>query len=617
VTPQQPPLFRTLSKEELSRLPPEQQKAYRDKQNQHQHQMFFAHTSRLSEEVRRTSPNLYPIIMDATSRARIVKILTAPVTKQMLTRFNVFLYHYYLMTRDSDAVKQLLSYKMHLLPQYSPVSVKAGTWEAAEQFSVSVDYVEAAVKDLQARFNHVMSRVGPQQPAANVLNVSSPSDATGSHPLSADNLKKHQDMQAAQRAKRPAQEAPPAPTASRPPFTFTEGSPRGHGTPRYAPAKQGLQQEDLKLPSKRQKKTHQDNSASTPVGGPVTPTTSPEAAKVKLAHERPFKCTVAGCEFQEQGFAAKNELDKHLATVHKPVEEHIADPLAFFLESLREGLGLDESGQLKTKLKLGTSMAPEPQKTLGKNAGLGSKPATPAPAPSAVAMARGLSQISGPNDASSNPLQLAVGKGRQTNDSPSVPVADIQGWNNGSVSISDLQNTFGNLVNTGPRVSLNHHDPLIVNNDMGEFVDQFMESEAWNKMQETAVKGDTPSSKATESPAQHSDQGPGSSDISKGDELFIKIGPEDTELAESWALPELRLSPEVGAGGEDETEQWMKMDPEDVSTEDVDVTMEMDFEWNEVDWDKMLAEQEAGKTAAGTRTGNGNRNPKGRGKDQR
>ncbi len=597
-TGQSGPASRVLSKEEVSRLPPEQQKAFREKQNQHQSQMFFTHAARLTEEVRRASPSLQPLAMDANSRARIVKVLTAPGTQHMLTRFNGFLYQYFLMTRDSETIKQLLSYRLHLIPQYTPASVKAGTWEPADQFSITADHAETAVKDLLAHFTHVMTRVNQQQPAAH---AASPSDATGSHPLSADNLKKHQDMQAAQRAKRPAQEVPPAPTASRPPFTFTDASPRGQGTPRYAPSgvKQGLQQEDLKLPSKRQKKTHHDNAATTPIGGQATPIMSPQAIKVKVPDELPFRCAVAGCDLHDKGFATRTELDNHVEIAHRPVEEHIADPLAFFLESMREGLGLDENGESEPQPDV--LKAPAMQKTFSKTTGLVSKPSTPAPA--ASAMTRGVSQVSGGvKDASPNPSQLAGAQARpNSSEKPAGTVTNTQAWNSSKVSLVDLHSTFGDLVSGAPRISLNHHDPLSASNDMAEFMDQFMESEAWTKMQETV---DTASSKATASPAQHSDRC--GSDISKGDDVFIKIGTEDTELAESWALPELRLEPvDVGDNevvkARDEVGEWLKMDFDDASiSNSMDISpetgdlsdgfvAEMDFEWKEVDWDKLLA----------------------------
>jgi hypothetical protein len=591
-----PAPLRGMSKEELSRLSPEQQKSYRSKQAQHQQQqMFLAHIARLTEEVRRTTPGLQPLSMDAPSRARIVKVLTAPLTKQMLTRFNGFLFHYFLMTKSLDAVKQLLSYKMHLFPQYTPASVRTTTWEPAEQFSVGADYAETAVKDLLARFSQVMSRVGPQQPAAN---AAPPPDANGSHPLSADNLKKHQDIQAAQRAKRPAQEVPPAPTASQPPFPFNDASPRGQGTPRYAPSglKQGLKQEDLKLPSKRQKKNHQDNTASTPVAGQVTPVMSPQATKIKKTQDMPFKCTVPRCEFHDKGFATKSELGNHSSTAHKPVEEHIADPLAFFFDSMRHGMGLDENGEAKVKLNPHTTKAPEMQRTASKIGGVGSKPPTPAPA--AVAMARNISQASGSKDASPKPPQSAGANSRPGSGNNGASAAAHAAWEASNVSMSDLQNTFGDLVSGAPRTSLTHHDPLAQSSDIGDFMDQFMESEAWTKIQETAVNVDVASTKATESPAQNSDRGQGSSDISKGDDLFIKIGAEDTELAESWALPELQIEPESGAEDTDEVDQWMKMDFGDVSTGDMDITHEMDFAWKEIDWDKVLAKQDKAAAVA-------------------
>jgi hypothetical protein len=405
-------------------------------------------------------------------------------------------------------------------------------------------------------------------------------------------LKKHQDMQAAQRAKRPAHEVPPAPTASQPPFTFNDASPRGQGTPRYAPVglKQGLKVEDLKMPSKRQKKTHQDNTASTPVGGQGTPAMSPQPVKMKKPDELLFKCPVGGCAFQDRGFATKSDLDNHAKTAHKPVEEHIADPLAFFLESVQDGLGLDKNCEPKAKPKTEIGKAPEMQKTLSKTATAGSKPQTTAP--SAAAMARGVSQASTSKVASPHLSHVAETKGLPGSENISGAATDHQAWDSSNVSLSDLRSTFGDLVSGAPRISLTQHDPLAASNDVLEFMDEFMESEAWTKMQETAVNVDAASSKATESPAQHSERGQGNNDMSKGDDVFIRIGTEDTELAESWALPELRLEPESEPGGTDETDEWLNMEFGDASTADVNVTGEMDFEWKEVDWDKLLAEQD-------------------------
>lgn len=594
---QQTPPFRVLSREELSRMSPEQQKAYRERHNQHQQQIFYAHMARLTEEVRRTSQALHPISMDAADRARIVKVLTAPGTKQMLVRFNALLFQYFLMTRNQEQVKQLLSYRIHLLSQYSSASIKANTWEPAEQFSITADYAEGAIKDVIAHFNHVlMSRAAPQQPAGS---APPPTEASGSHPLSADNLKRHQDMQAAQRAtKRPAQDVPPAPTASQPPFTF-ESSPRGQGTPRYAAAglKQGLKQEDLKLPSKRQKKNHQDNAASTPAGGHPTPAVSPQMMKGKKQDELPFKCAKVGCEYHDKGFTTKGDLDNHSNTVHKPVEEHIDDPLAFFLDSTRNGLGLDENGESRAKPTTQAPKAVELQKTASRGAGLASKPATPASA--GVAMARGVSQISGPKAGSPSLSHLTEAKSGPAKGTVGGASTDNAAWETSNVSLSDLQNTFGDLASKGPSVSLTQHDPLSANNDVADFMDQFMESDAWTKMQETAVNAEEASSKATESPAQLSDRGQGNSDMSKGDDLFIKIGAEDTELAESWALPELRIEPEANGECLDETDEWIKMDFGDVSTEDIANADDMDFEWKEVDWEKLLAEQDTATAVPG------------------
>ena len=188
------------------------------------------------------------------------------------------------------------------------------------------------MKDMLAKFQQVLeSRQQQQQPGGLRQPGSGPAQA---QPLTPENLRQLQAQNDAQRREsktkgQKGSDAPPAPTASQPPFAF--GDQRGHGTPKYAGA--GLKQEDLKLDPKRRKKNPPGTVASTPATnqGTPLPVSSPQQVKARKPEVLPFKCAVVDCDYHAKGFPSKNELDTHTKEAHQPKEEKIADPRAFFL----------------------------------------------------------------------------------------------------------------------------------------------------------------------------------------------------------------------------------------------------------------------------------------------
>ena len=220
-------------------------------QNQHnQQELIKKRIFELTSEVQSTMPvTLQNKSKDPDSRARILKVLTSDDTKNMLGRFDQLLGPYLLLTKDEAAVKRLISQRLYFLHQYKPNSIPTKVFEPQDNFSISADYAEGAMKEMIAKFQQTLEPT--QKPAALRHPGLPPSQAH--QPLSLEQLRQLQEQNEAQRKIKGAKltDAPAAPTATQPPFPM--GDSRGHGTPRYAT--QGLKQEDLKLdPSKKRKK---------------------------------------------------------------------------------------------------------------------------------------------------------------------------------------------------------------------------------------------------------------------------------------------------------------------------------------------------------------------------
>jgi Mediator complex subunit 15 len=571
-------------------------------QNQlNQQQAIKQRIIELNKEVQGTMPLIVlNKSMDPDSRARILKVLTSDDTKNMLGRFDQLLAPYLLLTKDDAAVKRLISQRLHFLHQYKPNSVPTKVFEPQDNFSISADYAEAAMKEMIAKFQQTLERT--QKPAALRHPGLPPSQAH--QPLSQENLRQLQEQNEAQRKIKGTKptDVPPAPTAPQPPFPI--GDSRGHGTPRYAT--QGLKQEDLKLdPNKKRKKNPPGTAASTPATnqGTPAPVASLEQTKAKKPEVNSFKCAVTGCEYQIKGFQTKNELDAHAKDAHKPPETPIADTKAFFIEQTRHGLGLDENGRplkkVDTQRMQEGSKAPLMQRSTTKasaaNVKMESKPSTPA------AMARHTSQTGNkagsPVSNSSKTPQLDSGKVAGDNSAgAAVTVAgnnvgaegpDTSLWDSSPINLSSLQETF-NDINMDGVMAL---DPGL---DIENLMDMYMQSDVWSKTRPelNAVPADDSSN---ESPAQNS-EGDGArqpshdSDTSKSaGETFVKVDDIDIlmpDVDESWMLPELAGQDKAFDADDDE---WMYV--QDVTFDQLNMSEDEGEPWKDIDWEKDLEGQ--------------------------
>lgn len=425
------------------------------------------------------------------------------------------------------------------------------------------------MKEMLAKFQQVLERTqlngGLRQPGV---------ESSQAQALTPENLRQLQAQEAQRReSKTKGQkgvEAPPAPTASQPPFPF--GDQRGHGTPKYG--REGLKQEDLKLdPSKRRKKNPPGTAASTPVTNHDTPVTiaSPQQTKAKKPEVLPYKCAATECEYHMKGFATKNELGVHTKEVH----ERVADPRAFFIESTRQGLGLDENGRAKKKM-------------------VESVPATPA------AMARGVSQngikVGTPASNVSKAPQLGAGASVGNNALSAAKaetlVTDL--WDDCPVTLLNLQDTFGDINMDGIM-------PYEGGADTGldSMMELYMQSDAWTKTQPQINKLPSDDS-SNKSPAENSEQDglaaqvSNDSDTSKsGDEFFVDltgVGNGDVKMDDSWELPDLPGLPAQDKPF-DADEEWINIG--DITFDETKMS-DQSFEgepWRDIDWEKELGAQ--------------------------
>ena len=152
---------------------------------------------------------------------------------------------------------------------------------------------------------------------------------------------------------------PAAPTTTQPPISFGFQSPPPNGVP-HQYGNQGFTADQLHIPEKKRRKINGPSAANTPVEKKATPGSSaspkvtkdaipPSVKPIPIAH----KCFVANCPISKP-FPTAEALAQHKRDAHEakePVVEEpaIEDPLAWALESIRIGLGLDEKGNMKPK----------------------------------------------------------------------------------------------------------------------------------------------------------------------------------------------------------------------------------------------------------------------------
>ncbi|MCJ1307114.1 hypothetical protein MMC25_000760 [Agyrium rufum] len=158
--------------------------------------------------------------------------------------------------------------------------------------------------------------------------------------------------------------APAAPTTAHAPFSFnTQSPPPPHGVPTYASP--GITQENLRLPPGKRRKKEPAPAAAQKESGSMTPASVAKALPATTAVT--YRCPVIGCSSAQAAFASADALRQHTRDAHETKEPVIENPLAWTLESMRIGLGLDEDGNLK--VKEGIASAPDMKKSTSAQGG--------------------------------------------------------------------------------------------------------------------------------------------------------------------------------------------------------------------------------------------------------
>ena len=374
-------------------------------------------------------------------------------------------------------------------------------YNPGDRFSISPEDLETLITNLKKFFAFVMAKMVQQknsimQAQGNQQSVQDrqtqpPSGGNqGQTPeLNAANLQQQQQaLQAQLKLQRNESHrhnrAPAAPTAAQPPFLLGAQSP--DGTPHaYGPTV--LTQDQLKFPPPKKRKPNQQGSAaSTPAQVQATPASSSSPQMVKIpspesqrqqAVPQTFKCAVGSCDVNKNGFASQAELTKHTTDVHEPKEPPVEDPLAWAMESVRLGLGLDVHGKMKPrkeepraenkaleapKMKLSASqqtqtpMKQEAATPTGQTAPPMSRAATqtgPSPASQMLKTPQASTHIKTPASATSG-VKLETGKADSkpkspaaattTKSPPTPPQPDL--WADSSISPASLSHYFSDLA---------------------------------------------------------------------------------------------------------------------------------------------------------------------------
>ena len=350
-------------------------------------------------------------------------------------------------------------------------------------------------------------------------------------PLNAKNLQQHQEefknqrQQIQHKAAGRGNQAPAAPTSSKPPFAFGAASPQG--VPLYASNEQPVQP---KLPPKKKHKGNQGGStASTPANNQSTPTavTSPkllkvnspqvnrkagqEAAKPPAEAQPIFKCPVAACDAHNTPFKTELDLKKHIFDVHEPKEPPIRDPLKFALETVALTVGLNQDGTRK-QVKEPAAAQPMARTPSKLSQALKSKP-------SAGPLARTATQTAGSSKMSPNPSQQKGTPQGAPNKAPTSSAMQAGGVSKQSKTASpDKSSDKEPTSQQSTPPSLLWADSSISPEDMRRCF------EGMAGLPGLSTKEDFSSLSSAHTPSTDSKTSPGhASDIGEGDKLMINL----------------------------------------------------------------------------------------------
>ena len=477
---------RALTKEEFNAMPDQQKQIY-------MRQAFGRRVAGLSRQVNATLPPRVPVNMDAATRNRMqAKLKSAPV-KEMLSRYDQFMFAYSQIDKTEAELAKLIKYKLQLIPLFDPRSIPDKSFVPNGSFHITADQLEDIINDLASKFQRTFAQLPktqvPQPPAQ----------------LTPENLSRL-EAQEQERKKSKGSNVPAAPTTTQPPFQF--GDTRGHGTPKYATP--GLKQEDLKMPAdlKRRKK-NQAGTPRTPVSAGTAPT--PQQPQKAQTAASSHNCNVEGCERQSQPFATQMELDQHNNSTHKIEVEPVTDPLAFLDASLREAFNLDENFK---QIKKPDFAKPAPMQRTASKASASLKGESRAGTPSA--MARIPSQSTG---------GVIARPGSQTADWRVDLKADgIETeqdlWKHSNITFEEINGIFGDMdwEDVVPPAATKLQD---------DFIAHYQQSEEWQKLLTGSSDSTGANTQKSTSPLTSQEKEPLTTAKKQDDDAFVDLSAID------------------------------------------------------------------------------------------
>jgi len=478
---------------------------------------------------------------------------------------------------------------------------KGSDWTLNDQFTITPEYLTASITYIKRVFAAMISKVhnqqqnqsGAQRPAApQGPATTQPTTQTNVTPLNASNLQQlQQQEEALQRARQAqGQNVPAAPTVAQPPFPLGAMSPQGipHA---YGPG--GFPPEKLKLPpAKKRKQTHPANATATPgqAQAPTAPASKTQPAKQAPADTKkappspagPFKCTVPECQYHQKGFTTQTALDKHMEESHK-VEEQIADPLEYALESFRTSLVKEkekaESQETRKVPTTSTDAQQAPNKPVAAAAAAapvkpevkaeGTTPATAGTTPMGRVPSQagpkstspGLNQLQTPRMPSGKAVgapstlkptpskdgKKEAGKPGERGPSPEDAVGKDP-WADSNISLEAIHDAFMDFGDENLRGL--GFDPI----------DEFLISDTFTKIQSEDTPDSVDTGVATQTPKD--------SESSKDDDMDVKIGGlgDDNWIPVDWFSLPGRLE-----GGLLTTEPWEDLDWETIDRKEAEM----------------------------------------------
>ncbi|KAF2450060.1 hypothetical protein P171DRAFT_351593 [Karstenula rhodostoma CBS 690.94] len=524
---------------------PERERKFKMMIQQEESKLAKAHVQSISPDVRAT--------LQQTIKEKL------PHIKKVEQALRIFLISYE-SPESENLARTVIKARILLLRQLNPgdgtLHPELTLTEA--EFHMNIRHILSFVGKVMSRMASQQAQAKPGQP-----HQQQPQRDQTAPQLNAANLKIVEQQQRQQKA-------PPAPTASQPPFQLGGASPQG--APKYFEGAKPLTH--LSLPEKKRQKMDPNSQTSTPASkqSPLISSSkgnSPEMKRqVPPAAQKPtFRCRFpADCDYAVRGFDTQAELDTHISHAHARID----DPAQFALDAMAEYVNVDpKTGEPKqdpaavTRNSKPASTAPRgpPQHIKAVHTpGMPPSAATPVGHAAATPMARVPTQTGIKGSPSTNLLKTP-----QT----SIKVATPSTGAPGKPTLASISKAPHKESETQPKVEVEVEEeaPPLVPASLFDFsyddiyavldsngplttLDLKDEDNSWALRSRPSSPLNTPDSTSKDTPSTRQ------SDISENDNLQIHIDIKDADMPDAWlnmpsnGLPlDLMLSQDIEALG--------------------------------------------------------------------